>query len=293
MELRQLDQFVAVAEEGQFTRAALRCRIAQSALSTSIRSLEDELGAKLFLRTTRRVLLTEAGQALLTEARRTLTAAEIARTAVHDTKALERGRLAVGGIQTFKLLDQPGLLRRFSTKHPGIDIQYLRDTSGALIADVHDGRLAIAFVSLPPQPLAGLRTIIINTAPIMFCCRADHPLAGRRRVTIQEIAGEDFVGGPPGTVALELVDRAYAAIGTQRTVKYEVYDLCTTLDFVEQGLGITLMVEALNVGRSNLRTIPITDESLIWTLAVITPPEENTTAAAQELINLVPGHRPM
>jgi len=85
MELRQLEQFVAVAEERQFTRAANRCSIAQSALSTSIRSLENELGAPLFLRTTRRVTLTEAGQALLTEARRTLTAAETARTAVHDT----------------------------------------------------------------------------------------------------------------------------------------------------------------------------------------------------------------
>jgi DNA-binding transcriptional LysR family regulator len=287
MELRQLEQFVAVAEEGQFTRAAVRCTIAQSALSTSIRSLEDELGAPLFLRTTRRVLLTEAGQALLTEARRTLTAAEIARSAVHDTKALLRGNLAVGGIQTFQLLDQPDLLRRFATKHPGIDIQYRRDTSGALIADVHDGRLAIAFASLPPQPLPGLRTIIINTAPMMFCCRADHRFAGRRSVSIQEVAEEDFVGAPPGTVALELVDRSFAAIGIQRTVKYEVYDLVTTLDFVEQGLGTTLMIEALNVGRSNLRTVPITDKSLVWTLAAVTPPEEKTTPAAQELINLM------
>ena len=131
LELRQLAHFVAVAEEGQFTRAATRCGIAQSALSASIRSLEHELDAQLFHRTTRRVALTDVGQALLAEARRTLSAAETARTVVHDTKALLRGKLAVGGVSTFALLDQPDLLRRFSVSHPGVDIHYRRDTPGA------------------------------------------------------------------------------------------------------------------------------------------------------------------
>ena len=288
MELRQLAQFVAIADEGQFTRAAARCGIAQSALSASIRSLENELDAQLFRRTTRRVALTEVGRALLTEARRTLSAAETARNVVYETKALLRGRLTVGGISTFGLLDQPDLLRRFSASHPGIEIHYRRDASGALIADVRDGTLAIAFVSLPPQLPAGLRTIVITKAPIMFCCRADHRLADRRKVTIQELAEESFVGAPPGAVGVELVDRVFAAAGTQRTVTYQVYDLGTTLDFVEQGLGVTLMIEALTVGRPDLRTIPIADQSLVWTLAAVIPPEEKTTAAARELINLIP-----
>lgn len=287
MELRQLAHFVAVADEGQFTRAATRCRIAQSALSASIRTLEDELGAQLFHRTTRRVALTEVGQALLTEARRTLTAAETARTVVRDTMALQRGKLAVGGIPTFGLLDQPDLLRRFARSHPGIDIHYRRDTSAALIAGVRDGQLAMAFVSLPDQPPADLRAIVITTAPVMFCCRPDHPLAGRRKVTVQDLAAEGFVGAPPGAVGVELVDRVFAAAGVRRTVTCEVYDLGTTLDFVEQGLGVTLMIEALTAGRPGLRTVPIAGRSLIWTLAVVTPPAERTTAAAQELLTLI------
>jgi DNA-binding transcriptional LysR family regulator len=291
MELRQLEQFVAIAEEGQFTRAATRCGIAQSALSASIRALESELDARLFHRTTRRVALTEVGQALLTEARRTLSAAETARTVVRGTKTLTRGKLAVGGIPTVGLLDQPGLLRRFSVSHPGIDIHYRRAGSGTLIADVRDGTLAIAFVSLPSPPPAGLRTIVLTTAPIVFCCRADHHLAERRKVTIGELGKESFVGAPPGSVGVETVDRVFAAAGTARTVTYEVYDLGTTLDFVEQGLGVTLMIEALTAGRPGLRSIPIADKSLIWTLAVITPPEDQTTAAARELLTLLPRAR--
>ena len=172
-----------------------------------------------------------------------------------------------------------------------MDIRYRRDTSGALIADVRDGRLDIAFASLPPQPLAGLRTIKVNTAPIMLCCRADHRLAARRKVTVHELANERFIGAPPGAVGVELVDRVFAAAGTQRAVTYEVNDVATSLEFVEQGLGVTLMLEALAIGRTDLRTIPIADKSLVWTLAIITPPEENTTPAAQELINLMPQSR--
>ena len=96
MELRQLELFVAVAEEGQFTRAATRCGIAQSGLSASIRSLEKELDAQLFHRTTRRVTLTDVGRALLSEARRTLSAAETARTVVRETKALLRAASSRG-----------------------------------------------------------------------------------------------------------------------------------------------------------------------------------------------------
>src|SRR5262249_58651076 len=82
MELRQLEHFLAVAQEGHFTRAASRCRMSQSALSASIRSLERELDSRLFVRTTRKVELTEAGRVLLAEARRTLAAAASARESV-------------------------------------------------------------------------------------------------------------------------------------------------------------------------------------------------------------------
>src|SRR5260370_9257781 len=103
MELRQLERFLAVAEQGHFTRAASRCRISQSALSASIRSLERELDSRLFVRTTRKVELTEAGRVLLEEARRTLGAAASAREPALAVRGLLRAPLRAGG------LPQPGL----------------------------------------------------------------------------------------------------------------------------------------------------------------------------------------
>jgi DNA-binding transcriptional LysR family regulator len=288
VELRQLEQFVAVAEEGQFTRAAERCGIAQSALSTSIRVLEEDLGAQLFLRTTRRVTLTEAGRALLTEARRTLIAADAARTAVHETQALLRGRLAIGGISTVNLLDQPALLRRFCAKHPGVNIRYRRADSNTLIADVRDGRLDVAFVSLPVHLPASLRAIDLVTAPIMLCCHAGHRLAERTEVTMAELAKESLVGMPSASSVVDDMHRVFAGKGIRLTVPYEVNDIPTMFEFVEHGLAVTLTVEAFAAGHPALRSVPIAGTPMVWTLALITPAPEQTTAAASELISLLP-----
>src|SRR5437762_2370234 len=113
MELRQLEAFVAVAEERNFTRAAARLYVAQSGLSATIRSLERELGAPLFLRTTRHVELTAAGQALLGEARRTLASAHAAADAVAAIEGLRRGTLTLGIMQASSLFGLPRLLARY------------------------------------------------------------------------------------------------------------------------------------------------------------------------------------
>lgn len=288
MELRQLEQFIAVAEEGQFTRAAIRCTIAQSALSTSIRSLERELGAPLFVRTTRRVELTQAGIALLPEARHTVAAAAAAHAAVQEVQGLLRGSLSVGGVPTFSLLDQPDLLRRFRAEHPGVEIRYQRGASPTLIEEVRDGRLDVAFVSLPGSPPADLRVIEITAAPAMLVCRPDHRLAGHRAVSFDELAKETFVGAPVGSMGYQAIDRVFIAAGTERRVPYEVNDVTTALDFVECGLGVTLMVEAVAASRPSLRAVPLADSTMRWAIGAVTQPAERLGPAARALLDLLP-----
>src|SRR5437016_5034241 len=186
MDLRQLEHFVAVAEEGHFTRAASRCHISQSALSTFIRSLERELGSPLFVRTTRKVALTDAGRVLLGEARRTLAAAASARDSVQAVQGLLRGSLQVGGIETPGMLDQAALLTTFRDLHPAVDIRYLRvNTSMNLIPEVAASRRDVALVSLPRRLPESVLAIPLMTQPIVFVCPPDHPMAGRKRVTLK------------------------------------------------------------------------------------------------------------
>src|SRR5580704_6085420 len=122
MELRQLDAFVAVAEERNFTRAAARLFLAQSGLSATIRTLEKELRAPLFVRSTRRVDLTPAGAALLPEARRTLASARAAADAVAAVEGLERGTLTLGVMQSVWLSGLPSLLAQYRSAYPGIEL---------------------------------------------------------------------------------------------------------------------------------------------------------------------------
>lgn len=247
---------MVAAETGHFTRAAGRCHISQSALSTSIRSLERELGSPLFTRTTRRVELTEAGRTLLDEARRTLAAATSAQDAVLALRGLLRGSLAVGGIPTPVSLDQAALLAQFRARYPAVDICYIRDTSMALIPEVEASRLDVAFVSLPDRLPDQVRAVPLSTQPMMLVCRPDHPLANQERVTLEQLADQEFVGAPKGSVSHDAVDRVFAQAGRERRVPFEVNEILAIMDFVAHGLGISLVQEKLAVSRPDLRAIP-------------------------------------
>lgn len=288
MELRQLEQFVAVAEEHHFGRAAARCNVVPSAFSTSIRGLERELGVPLLRRTTRTVSLTEAGTLFLAEARRCLAAAAAARGVVSDVRNLMAGSLRVGGIPTFDLLDQPALLQRMRRDHPAVTIRYTRGTSHHLIDAVRGGRLDIAVVSLPDPAPTDLTVIRVATGPLVIACHPEHRLAGRSGVGLGELARESFVATPPGSQGRYLIDRIFMAAGAEPDIPYEVTDVPAMLDFVETGLGVPLVTESLAAGRSQLCVVAIDEPSYTWTLAVVAPPAGQIAPAACTFLDLLP-----
>src|ERR1700761_1338936 len=167
MELRHLAHFVAVAEERNFTRAAQRLHLVQSALSVSVRSLERELGATLFERTTREVRLTDAGRILLPEARRTLDAAASAQAAVLDVRSGLRGTLRLGVMQLVSVADVSAVIARFHRERPLVDIQptTARGGSAALISDIRHGDLDAAFVFLGAPEHPGLSVTMLAAEP--------------------------------------------------------------------------------------------------------------------------------
>ncbi|MFI6080221.1 LysR family transcriptional regulator [Streptomyces sp. NPDC051217] len=197
MELRHLEYFVAVAEERHFTRAAERLFVSQSGLSASVRVLERELGAQLFRRNTRSVDLTEAGWALLGEARRTLAGARAAKDAVSAISGLLRGTLAVGAEQCLGAVHVSALLAEFRGRHPGVEVQMRQDGSQALAEDVGTGHLDLAFVALTGDTPSGVRVIPLATERMVLLCASGHPLAGQEAVDWKELVGETFVDFAP------------------------------------------------------------------------------------------------
>lgn len=273
VELRQLEHFVAVAEDCHFTRAAQRLHIAQSGLSASIRSLERELGAPLFSRTTRQVRLTPEGEALLVEARKTLSAGDAAKNAVAAVRGLLRGSLRIGSLQCLHAVHVPGLLAGFVGKHPGLEVSLRHGGSGELIDSVRTGRLDIAFVSRPSHDPGELLLRPLDREPLVLACALDHRFADCDEVKLQDLAGERFVDFPPDWSTRDLSDQVLTDAGVERRVALEASDVHSLLDLVSFGLGVALVPRSFTVKTDRARFIPLAGDVPQWeTVAVAADP---------------------
>jgi DNA-binding transcriptional LysR family regulator len=247
MELRHLENFVAVAEERSFTRAASRVNLVQSALSVSIQSLEKELATRLFERTTHQVALTDAGQALLPEARRTLEAAAAARSAVADANDGMRGTLRLGLMQSLTLVDVAGLIARFHRERPLVTIRPRPATGGSasLAEEVGRGTLDAAFIATGGPSVRNVSVRALAAEPLILVCPSEHRLARRKVVTPEVLRDETFVEFVPGWGIRTAVDRLFAAASIERSISLEVPDVSTFSALVRAGLGVGFLMGSI------------------------------------------------
>lgn len=275
---------VAVAEERSFTRAADRCFVVQSALSHQIKALERELGVTLFARTNRRVELTAAGDAFLGAARTSLNAAERAVTDAAAADGEVRGSLTIGLIPTVTAIDIPAALGRFHRAHPVVRIRLRGGGSDEFIAAIGDGRMDVAVLGLPDAtPPRGVASRALARERLVAVVPIEHPLAGRRRLRLDDLADETFVDFPSGTPGRAQADLAFQAAGIHREVTFEAMSTDLILDLVRHNLVIALLSPSLVPDNDKLRAIPITGgptriEYLAWS-------DFNPSAAAQAFID--------
>jgi DNA-binding transcriptional LysR family regulator len=192
MELRHLRYFVAIAEEKSFTRAAERLWVAQPGLSTQIRRLEAELGVQLFLRHTRGVELTDAGQIFLERARLALAAAEDARATGRDLESGLVGTVRLGLATGARWHRLPTLLDAFGESHPDVETTVLESYGGTLVRDLRDGRLDALFApSVFGSP--EMSRVHLAREPWVVVVGPDHRLAQPGPVGAGDLVGEEFV----------------------------------------------------------------------------------------------------
>jgi DNA-binding transcriptional LysR family regulator len=284
VELRHLEHFVAVAEERNFTRAARRLHLVQSALSVSIRSLERELHAQLFERTTREVRLTDAGRLLLPEARRTLDAAAGAQAAVLGAQAGLRGTLRLGMMQVISVADIGSLIARFHRERPLVEIKPRTAPGGsaALISDVRNGTLDAAFVAVSGADQPGLTVTTLAAERVLLGCPPDHRLAHRAVVSISELAEEPFVDYSPGWGTRTIADQLFARAGVERSIGIEVPDSSIHASLVRAGLGVAILPESMieSAGLAGVPLRPAATFSMAFVVAADRPPSPVTQAFA-------------
>jgi DNA-binding transcriptional LysR family regulator len=290
MELRQLAVFVAVAQEASFTRAADRLHLVQSAVSASVRALERELGAALFDRTTRRVELTDAGAALLPEAREVLTAADAAREAVDQVSGGLRGTLRLGTMQgqAMRAVSVPRLLTRFRAEHPGVEVLVSHLGGSVLMAEeVRAGRLDLAFLSLPERGPSGLTLTQLSREEMQLACPADHPLARRAAVDLADLADEPFAEFPEGWGTRIAADRAFATAGVRRTIVYEVNDVASVVEFVSNGLAVAVMAPSVAAG-GDVALVPIRRHAPHFEISLAVAASRRRRAVLDAFLEMVP-----
>lgn len=241
MELRQLEYFVAVAEEANFTRAARRVGISQSGISAQIRRLEQELGVELIDRSTRTARPTHAGEDILEHARAALAAAMAVRESADQTLGLLRGRITVGMVTGCTIVPFFDGLTRFHSAHPGIELTLTEGASAGLVDSVHAGAVDLALVGAAGTPPEGLNSFTVISEGLAAVVSPAHPLAGELRVSIAELAAHPLVCMPTGTGIRAVLDRSSAAAHLSPAIAFEASAADAIADLTARGIGVGVL----------------------------------------------------
>jgi len=279
MDLRQLEYFVAVAEEANFTKAAERVHITQSGVSAQIRQFERELGADLFDRSSRIVRLTDAGAAALPHARSALAAAAAVQTAIDQVKGLVRGNLRLGMVTGCTVTPLFEALAAFHEAHPRIEIFLTEGNSDVLVDNVRAGRIDIALVGAAggtPPDLA-YRTIV--SEGLVALVPEDHPVAAKDEVTLRRLCAYPLICLPVGTGIRSVLDQACAAAGVRAAVALQATAPAAVTELAARGLGVAVLSTSM-AEDTGLTAVPIAEVEIPALLALVWRREDNTVLRA-------------
>ena len=247
MELRQVEYFVVLARQKNFTRAAAATGVAQPALSQQIKRLEDELGVLLVDRTRRPVTLTEAGAAFQIRAERILAEANLAREEMREFAGVGRGKLVIGALPFLAALWLPGLLGRFHALHPRIEIALREDNTEELARLVGLGRLDLALLHAVPGlqmgngSSSGIVMERLFEEELVLIVAPEHRLAKAKSVPMAQLRDEPFVIMRRGSGLAHTILTGTGAEGFTPTVAAESADLRTLRGLVAAGLGVSIV----------------------------------------------------
>lgn len=263
IELRHLHYFIAVAEELHFSRAAERLHISQPPLSQQIRSLENELGVKLFERTKRHVQLTEAGKVFLERSYLVLAQLEQAIKATQRIGRGEVGRLAIGFVDSATYTLLPDILRVFREQFPAIELQLHELTTAQQIHALHQNQIDVGVVrSAITEP--GLSTECVLQESLVLALPQTHLLSAQVKVSVSTLADESFILFPAklGPVFYEQIIQICQQAGFRPKVAQEAVQMQTIIGLVAAGLGIAFVPASLqNFHRSGVIYRPLQEQT--------------------------------
>lgn len=288
MEIKQLKHLVALAEEGSFTGAARREHIVQSGLSTSIRSLEKSLGAELYVRGSRPIRLTTAGEALRASAERVLRETELGRQRVREVVGLAGGSLQLGMTQVNALEGTCPFMKwlsDFSAQHPALEVSVTQLAGKAAMKLVAEGRLDCAIVTNPEAHDDVVQTVLLEEDLVLVqSTMVGDPLPARLRLS--ELGNRRFVDAAAGHETRDELDELFSDCGLERRVACEARELTIVVELAAAGMGVALVPRS-SAADTRLRVTEIDDLPVRYRLALIHQRHSAASPAARAFADYV------
>ncbi|HWY68927.1 MAG TPA: LysR family transcriptional regulator [Terriglobales bacterium] len=259
MEVHQLRYFCAVAESGNFTRAAEAARVAQPSLSQQIHKLEDELGAKLFDRLPRSARLTQFGKAFLPKAQAILRQIGEARVEIREMASVESGEVVLGAIPTVAPYLLPPMLSSFGRQHPSVSVSIVEEITPTLLERLHEGTIDLALLALP---VSGGELIVseLMQESLFAVLPKEHPLARRRSLRLDDLREEPFLLLKEGHCFRENALQACRQSRINPKVVFESGQFATILAMVSAGMGVSVVPQMAVSDMPGCRFVKIGDK---------------------------------
>lgn len=289
MELLQLEHFLAVVEEGTFTRAAERVGRTQPAVSQSIKKLEEEIGAPLFARGSNDVALTDAGRLLAEHARRMVAVRDDAVRQLVELKTLAMGTLTVAAHESAAVYLLSSPLRHYLQRFPQIKIGIYRSRLSEIPRQVMDREVDLGFVKDEPA-FHELRWTEVHTDTMVLIASPTHPLAARTAIGVEDLSDQPFVLHHLCVSTAELLQRTFARHRARLRVVAELWSFENLKSFVRENIGLAL-VPGVTV-RDELRDgllvrIAVPELETPRRTLIVHRDEDYLSDSASELIKLV------
>jgi DNA-binding transcriptional LysR family regulator len=287
MELAQLEVFLTVAREGRFSRAAEKLYRTQSAVSQTIRKLEDELGEPLFDRSSREGVLTDAGQTLKEYAEKLLNLRADAQEALVELRQLQKGKLAIAANEFTGLYLLP-VLAEFRRLHPMIRITVQRSLGSQIPDDLLRHTVEMGMLTYDPQD-ARLRSIVVYQDELTFVVPPSHPLASEKQISIRQLGTEVFVAHIVSSPYREKVIEAFRRHKTPLHMDVELPTLQAITRFVAMGNGVALVPEISvqsELARGELVRIPVRELNFHRKLRLVYRKEASLSHAGRAFLQV-------
>ena len=289
MDLLQLEHFLAVAEEGSFTRAAERVFRTQPAVSQSVKKLEETIGVPLFARGMPELTLTEAGRAMVDYATRMLKLRDEAMRKMGELRNLSTGHLSIAAYESAAVYLLPGPLRRFFHQFPGIKVGIYRGRLDEIPHQVMDRAIDVGFVKDEPV-FHELKSVTVYSDEMILIAPPNHPLVGRDRVRVRDLGNEAFVVHHLCSTTEQKLLRLFEAHRTRCHIAAELWSFENVKQFVQQEIGLAIVPRVTvlqELGSGTLRGIPVEGLDMSRRTLMVFREGGHVSESAQRFIDLV------